>query len=167
MRRRAEPTRGALNRVQPDDVLNVSLTAIPEMLVGIMFFPLALAWLLPGIVVLGILQLMNDSAEIKQPLTIALIVLSLVFYWVVKKAFLPAIGQLSPFAAWIDLPEAVASFLTVAYPIFTMALGILVAEWRRRKSDSLLAPVIYFFMITLVDSLLTLAIYGLQFFGAS
>ncbi len=113
-----------------------------------------------------ILRLASNDEDVTQRLSQFLLVLALVSYQISKLLFLPDMLIYVPFSAWLDLPEGLGGVLRIAVPIMIAGLGITAAEWRRRRSsDSPPSSLAYYMTIIIVDTLLTLSVYGVIFLG--
>lgn len=154
--------RSTLDRLSGGDVASTALSGGLEVVAGILFFPLACLWIFPGLALIGILHLWRGESELTQPLTIVVIVLSVILSQIVKFLFLPTISFYVPFSAWLDISPRWEDPLRVFVPVLTMGIGLLAAILMRRRNDSGLA---FFFVFITVDALLTLAIYGVNFLG--
>ncbi|MEW5985579.1 MAG: hypothetical protein AB1791_03000, partial [Chloroflexota bacterium] len=158
----APAARAYLDRQTFDDVANALLTGGMEGLTGVLFFPLAMGWLLPGVVVLGLYKLRRDDERVTDWLSIVLLVVAVAFYQVTKLAFLPRILTYVPFSAWLDVPAGWSFPLRMAVPALFFLAGVGAAEMVRRRRASTL---IYYLTLCGVDALLTLAVYGVNFLG--
>lgn len=160
----ADAARGAIDSLSGDDVASATLAGLMEAAAGILFFPLALGWLLPGVLLLGIWKLKKEDAGLSHPVTLVMFVVSLILYQLVKLAFLPTILSYVPFSAWIDISPSLGALLRPTVPIFTLVAGVVLAEWlRRRRGDA--TAFFYFIIACGVDAFLTLAVYGVNFMG--
>jgi hypothetical protein len=157
-----EEGRSALSRMTGGDIASTAMSGGMEVIAGMLFFPLACVWIFPGLLLIGILHLWRGESELNRPLTIVVIVLSVIIAEIVKLAFLPTISSYVPFSAWLDIPSRWDDTLRLLVPVITLAIGLLVAifVYRRNKSGLLFA-----FVLIGVDALLTLAVYGVNFLG--
>jgi hypothetical protein len=136
-----------------------------EAITGIFLFPFAFPWMVVGLVIMIILRLARNDEDVTQPLSLFLLVVSILSYQGSKLLFLPDILIYTPFSAWLDLPPGPGSFFRIAVPILIFSFGIVIAEWRRRKSTSPISSLNYFINVILVDTILTLSVYGVIFLG--
>ena len=155
----------SLERLGGSDILFAIFQGGMEGLVGITFLPIiGFGWLLPGMLIMVIVKLIRDQDSLTElkywiPLSIAILI-----YYFVKFATLPTISTYVPFSAWLDIPNAFGAPLRIAVPLLIFIIGILVADLvRRRKSQS---ATVFYITFVLVDALLTLAIYGVNFLGS-
>lgn len=156
--------RDEINALTGGDVANLALTAFFEGVVGLLFFPLALIWLAPGILVLGLYHMRNETESAERPLSRVLLVVGLLVYQVVKILFMPAILSYVPFSAWLDIGETPAMVLRIITPVLIFGIGLLLAEWVRRRGETV-STVLYYFVVTGIDATLTLLVYGVNFIG--
>jgi len=158
--------KGRLDRVGLADIPNLILSGGLEALTGIMLFPFAFPWMAIGLVIMIVLRLARNDEDVTQPLSKALLALALLSYQVSKLLFLPDMLVYIPFSAWLDIPEGVGMFLRVAVPIIIIILGVGAAEWRRRRrGDSPTSSLGYYVTVVIIDTLLTLSVYGVIFLG--
>ncbi len=154
--------RQALDRMSGGDVASTALGGGIEVVAGMLFFPLACVWIFPGLLLIGLLHLYRGESELRDPLTLVVLLVSVVASQIVKFAFLPTISFYIPFSAWLDISPSWEEPLRYMVPIMTLGTGILAAFLLRKRYDSALA---FFFIVIAVDALLTLAIYGVNFLG--
>jgi hypothetical protein len=131
---------------------------------GILFFPFALVWFIPGAIILAIWKLRNDDENVSDQSSRILIAVAVLSYLAMKALFLPSILSYVPFSAWIDVPEGLDYVLRIFVPLLIFAVGILVAEIVRRRRPEM-SSLLYFFILCGVDAILTLAIYGVNYLG--
>ncbi len=153
-----------LDSLDSDDFIEATLTGALEGVVGIAFFPLALLWFLPGGIILGVRQLRRDDDDPRQLGARVLIVISILLYEYTKLLVLPTVLSYVPFSAWLEIPQSWWLPLRISYPVITLALGFVAAQWvlRRRAHTS---PLSYFFILAATDAVLTLGVYGVAFLG--
>ncbi len=129
-----------------------------------MFFPLALVWLAPGLLVLGIYHMRHETESLDRPVSRLLLVVGLVVYQIVKILFMPAILSYVPFSAWLDIGDIAGRILQIITPVLIFGAGIVVAEIVRRRRETV-STALYYLAIGGVDALLTLLVYGVNFSG--
>ncbi len=161
----APEARDVLNRVSLEDIPNLILSGGLEAITGILLFPFAFPWMAVGLVIMIILRLARNDEDVTQPLSLFLLVVAILSYQVSKLLFLSDILIYIPFSAWLDLPPGPGSFFRIIVPIVIFGLGIVTAEWRRRRSKSPISSLNYFINVILVDTILTLSVYGVIFLG--
>lgn len=152
----------ALDRFRAEDAANIALSGGIEALAGVLFFPLACIWLLPGLVLIGLWHLWRGDSNLHNKGTIIVLVISIIVSQFMKILFLPTITTYVPFSAWFDVSLRWEQILLFAVPMITMLVGLLVAYLMRRRTPSGLA---FFFWFTATDAVLTLAIYGVTILG--
>ena len=154
--------RAELDRMQVNDVANVALSGGIEILAGVLFFPLACIWLVPGLFLIGLWHLWRGDSDLNNRGTIVVLVISIIVSQVMKFLFLPTITTYVPFSAWFDVSPTWELPLQLIMPVLTLSAGLLVAYLMRRRTPSGLA---FFFWFTATDAILTLAIYGVTILG--
>lgn len=160
--------RAAIDRLRAKDIAGVAIAGLMESVVGILLFPFALLWVVPGAVLLGVFHIRRaeesmDMAPLR-PGVFFLLILALGLYYFTKLSFLPTILEYVPFSAWLDVPPAWQGPLRLLVPLAVLATAVLVAEWMRRRRPATSA-LLYYFVVCGVDTLFTLAIYGVNFLG--
>ena len=156
-----------LDRIALEDLPSLALEGGMEAATGILLFPFAFPWMAIGFVIMVGLRLFRNDEDVTQRLSQFLLVVSLISYQLSKLVILPDILLYVPFSAWLDVPEGAGNVLKVLVPIIIIGLGISVAEYRRRKrqSDSPMSSLGYYMTAVLVDTVITLAIYGVILMG--
>ena len=154
-----------LDRVALNDMSTLIFSGGLEAITGILLFPFAFPWMAIGFVMMIVLRLVRNDEDVTQPLSTFLVVLALLSYQVSKLLLLPDMLVYVPFSAWLDIPEGVGVVFKIVIPIIIIGLGIAVAEWRRRHRNSPVSSLGYYMTAVLVDTVLTLSIYGVIFLG--
>ena len=154
-----------LDRISFSDLPNLILSGGLEAITGILLFPFAFPWMAVGLVLMIIWRLMHNDEDISLMLSKVLLVIALLSYQISKLLFLPDILVYVPFSAWLDIPAKLELFFRIAVPVVIFGIGIAVAEWRRRQRTSPPSALSYYLYVILVDTALTLAIYGVIFLG--
>jgi len=152
----------ALNRMEVNDFATVAMNGGIEVIAGMLFFPLACVWLVPGFLIIGLYHFWKGESDMKEPATIILLVISIAVSQAMKFMFLPTIMTYVPFSAWLDIPTGWHSAMIVIVPGLTTVIGLLFAWFMHKRTESGLA---FFFWFTAIDAILTLAIYGVNFLG--
>lgn len=154
----------ALDQLNAGDFINAIFQGGMEGLVGITFLPIiGFGWLLPGMVVVGIVKLKWDLDFLTHwyfwiPLSIAILI-----FYVAKFATLPTISTYVPFSAWLDIPEGVGEILRIITPALIFVIAFLFANQRRLHHTQ--SAIMFYLAFALVDAALTLAIYGVNLLG--
>ncbi len=154
--------RAELDRLEVNDVANVLFSGGIEVVTGVLFFPLACIWLVPGLLLIGLWHLWRGDSELNNIGTILVLIVSILVSQFMKFMFMPTITTYVPFSAWLDLSPSWQQPLLFIVPLLTMLIGLLVAFLMRRRTPSGLA---FFFWFTATDAVLTLAIYGVTILG--
>ena len=154
----------ALERLTAGDIINAIFQGGMEGLVGVAFLPvIGFGWLLPGMVVVGIVKFFRDQDNLVAWYHWIPLIFALLLYHVVKLATLPTIASYVPFSAWVDIPARVGEPLRVIVPLLIFVIAFLVANRILQKKTQ--SAAVFYISFTLVDALLTLAIYGVNFLG--
>ena len=157
--------KASLDTLTGEDWATAAFAGFFEGATGMAFFPLAMLWLLPGGLILGIRQLRVDDDEVSGFVSFTLIGLSLILYQFTKVLVLPTTLSYIPFSAWIEIPSSWEWLLRIGYPLFTFTIGLVAAEILRRKRPST-SSLLYFFTVAMIDAAFTLAVYGVAFLGS-
>jgi len=146
------------------DLPTLLLTGGLEGITGIMLFPLAFPWMVIGLVILGVWRLIKNEESLDNVASRVLLVIAVISFHGSKALFMPTIIEYVPFSAWIDLPPEWLLSVRIGVPLIIFGIALTIAEWLRRKFGP--STLRYFISIVLVDTALTLAIYGVNFLGA-
>ena len=157
--------KAALDRISFSDLPNLILSGGLEAVIGILLFPFAFPWMFIGLVIMIVWRLVRNDEDLSLPLSRILLVIAVISYQASKILFLPDVILYVPFSAWTDIPQQLGLVLRVGVPLLIFSLGIVAAEWRRRRQDSSPSSLSYYLSIVIVDIVLTLAIYGVIFLG--
>ena len=161
----ASQAKTRLDRVSFSDLPNLILSGGLEAITGILLFPFAFPWMAVGLLILIIWRLIRNDEDMSIPISKVLLGVALLSYQISKLLFLPDIMIYVPFSAWLDIPPGMGLFLKIAVPLVIFGVGFAVAEWRRRQRTSPPSALSYYLFVILVDTVLTLAIYGVIFLG--
>jgi hypothetical protein len=156
--------RSELNQLGRADLFQALAGGGLEAFTGALFFPFSLIWFVPGGLLLGIWKLRRDDETIDDAGSRVLLLVAIVLYEGTKILFLPSMVSYVPFSAWLDVPPAFGTVLQIMVPILSFALGVLVAEWIRRRREGT-STLLYFFAVCGIDAIITLMIYGVNFLG--
>ena len=158
--------REVLDRPSLQDITTLILAGGLESLTGILLFPLAFPWMFPGLVVVVIWRLVKNDEDLTNRVSQILLVLSVLLYQGSKVVIFPTMVDYVPFSAWVDIPSAWQLVLRIMVPLLILGISVGVAEWFRRRKESEASTLTYYFVVVVVDTVLTLAIYGVNFLGA-
>jgi hypothetical protein len=153
----------ALDQIEGGDLINTALQGGIEGVATILLFPLAIPWIVPGYVLIGLWKVYRDYESLADLSSWIVLAVALILFEITKFIFLPTIVTYVPFSAWIDIPNGLTVPLRIGYPIVTLALGILFAEINRRRGSE--STLLYYTIVIFTDLLLTLAVYGVAFLG--
>jgi hypothetical protein len=160
----APQARENLDSLGFDDLSSLFLTGALEAITGVLLFPLAIPWMVVGLVILVIWRLARNEEDLTHWSSRILVAIAIISFELSKFLFMPTIVEYMPFSAWIDIPADWQLFVRIATPLVILAIALIAAEWLRRKRTPSTLP--YFFTVVVVDTVLTLSIYGVTFLGA-
>lgn len=163
----ATDIRKALGGITRDDVGRLGAETLFGFLGGVMLAPLALAWVVAPLVVLGLTSVIRRRDEsFTSPGVIISLTLAIAAYWASKLALMPTIRDYVPFSAWLPfIPSALGPFLQVGVPLLISGLALAVA-WRYTYGHERSSPFFFLLIYVAVDGVLTMAVYGVTFYGA-
>ena len=154
----------AINRFDPGDATALLLTGAMESVVGLLFMPLAVIWMLPGAALTALWRMRRQEEQAESVGSRIVFIIAIALYQILKILFMPAIQTYVPFSAWLDLPTAWHEPLIMLVPLSVFLFSIVVAEIVRRRREETSTP-LYFFIVAGVDAALTLIVYGVNFLG--
>lgn len=162
--------REAISAFDSADTASVASDAVFGLLSGVLLLPIALVWLMVPLGAVGLTSLIRKEDEpIYAVGTVVGLVLALASFWYGKYLTLQILDMTNyvPFSAWIpQISSQIANLLRIVVPVLIFVVSILFA-WRQtyaKENRSVLFFVIYY---SLLDSLISLAIYGLLIYGAA
>jgi hypothetical protein len=164
----APDIRAALRSLTWDDLGRLGPEVLFGLLGGVVLVPLALAWIIAPLVVFGLSSVIRRQDESFTSLGV-LISLALVIaaYWVSKLLLMPTIPNYVPFSAWLPIiPTAFNLPLQVGVPLLITGLALAIA-WRYTYGRDRPSPFFFLLIYMAVDSVLTMAVYGVTFYGAA
>jgi hypothetical protein len=162
--------RESISSFDSADTFSVASDAIFGLLSGVLLLPIALVWLLIPFAAIGLTSLIRKEDE---PIfgigTILGIGLALAGFWFGKYFSLQILDMTDyvPFSAWIpQISSQQANLLRFIVPMLIFVVSVIFAWWQTyaKQNRSVLFFVIYY---AVLDSLLSLAIYGLLVYGAA
>ncbi len=160
----APQIRAVSDKFSLGDMINLGLRGGFEGLAAVMFLPLALPLLVPGLLLLLLGTWITRKNTLDNAALWGVMGAAFALYHGSKFVFLPDIVRYVPFSAWIDIPAGATTAVQVGVPLGIAFIAVLAAETiRRRRTESAL---IYYFTLTLTDTVLTLAVYGVLLLGA-
>jgi hypothetical protein len=163
----APDIRGALSGLTWGEFGPLAAETLFGLLTGAVLVPLALLWILPAMVILGLTSVIRrDDESFSSPGVIVSLALAITAYWVTKLAFMPTVRDYVPFSAWLPfLPPALNLPLQVGVPLLITGLALAVA-WRYTYGGERPSPFFFLLIYAVVDGALTMAVYGVTFYGA-
>ena len=158
-------SKATLDRVTSRDVFNFVMVAGMEGFTSMMLFPvMGLSWILPGLILMGLWSFRGGRDSLREPSTWFPFLVAIALFIMTKLIFLPTILTYTPFSAWASVPGKLALPMRIAVPVIIFAISLLAAYALRQRFAY--SPIIVYLTIVLIDSLLTLSIYGVNFMGA-
>ncbi|GAB4527856.1 MAG: hypothetical protein Kow0063_03540 [Anaerolineae bacterium] len=163
----APDVRQALGKVTWGDIGQLGAETVFGLLAGVVLTPLALAWIVAPLLVLGLTSLLRRKDErFTSPGVLASLVLAIGAYWISKLALMPTIRDYVPFSAWLPfIPPAFGLPLQVLTPLLITGLALMLA-WRYTYAQDRPSPFFFLAIYAAVDAILTMAVYGVTFYGA-
>lgn len=153
-----------LDRLDEQDLMHTALQGSVEGLSGLAMFPFALVWIAPGLLLLGVVELVWGQEGLTEEVSRALLGIAIVLYLAAKLVLFPTVLTYVPLSAWLDLPRAWQVILRVGVPIGSLGLGLLVAlRVRKQRSPS---NFVFYFTAAAIDAVITLVVYGINFWSA-
>ena len=158
--------RAAFNRLSVADITQMLAETLFGLASGMVLFWFPLIWLIGSLAVLFLTSpLRREDQPLLRPGTLISLALIVAAFWVVKLFVFPGMFAYVPFSAWIPvLPQSWYEPLRIATPVVIglIALGTALHFTYQRDNRS---PLYFTLIYGLVDGLLTLAVYGVIFWG--
>jgi hypothetical protein len=157
----------AFNPLTVSDVTDLTAATIFGLLTGVLLAPVAaVLFLVLPMLVVGLTTIIRRGEQsFRSPGTIISIILAIAIFQVAKVAALPGMIDYVPFSAWLPLPDGVKVPLQIIVPLIIMIVAVWTA-WNftyRRKAES---PLYFMILYVAIDTLFTMSIYGVLFYGA-
>lgn len=158
--------RNSVNQIRTADVVQVIAESLFGLASGVVLLPFVLVWLLAGVVVIALTWwARKEDQPLFKPGTLITLGLAIGVYWFAKTFMFPAIFEYVPFSAWIPvIPDSWELPLRFGVPILISLIGIYTAlrftYLARNRS-----PLFFMLIFGLIDGVMTLAIYGVIFWG--
>jgi hypothetical protein len=155
-----------LGEITSGDVSQIVAETLFGMASGVVLIPMGLVWMLASVIIIGVTGWMRkEDQPILAPGTLASILLAIAAFWATKLFIFPTLFSYVPFSAWIPLlPDGIKPVLRYSVPILISLIAVLIAyryTYGRQQRSALFFTLIY----GMIDGLLTLAIYGVIFWG--
>jgi len=160
----APDARAELDRPTFRDITTVILAGGLESVTGILLFPLAFPWMFPGLILLVGWRLIRNDEDLTNKFSLILLATAIILYQGSKVLIFPTMVDYVPFSAWVDVPNGWQLALRLGIPIVILGISIGVSEGFRKKSAQ--STLRYYLAVVIVDTILTLAVYGVNFLGA-
>lgn len=160
----APAMREAINALDAGDAANLILTSGMESVVGLLFMPLVVIWMLPGALLSVFWRMRHQDEDAARPASRIVFVVGIALYQILKVMFMPAIQSYVPFSAWLDIAPALREPLILLVPVAIFLIALAVAELFRLRREETSTP-LYFLIVAAVDGALTLVVYGVNFLG--
>jgi len=160
----APDARPKLDRLNLHDIKTVILVGGMESVSGILLFPLTLPWMFPGLILLVGWRLKRNDEDMTNKTSLILLVIAILSYQILKILIFPTMVDYVPFSAWVDVPGGWQLALRIGIPMIILGIAIGIAEWLRRRSTP--STLRYYLVVVISDTILTLAVYGVNFMGA-
>ena len=154
--------RQALSPLTSGDIGRMVVNTVFGMLTGAVFFPVAmLLWLvLPLLILAATWPLRRHSAVITSRWSLISIALALLAYWGVKLVTFARAKYYVPFSGWIPIiPSWLGVVLQIGVPITIALVAFATASYAVKRIQNKSA-VVFVVFYALVDSFLTMAVYG-------
>ena len=163
----APDIREALGRLTWGDAGQLGPEILFGLLGGVVLVPLALAWIVVPMVVLGVTSVIRRKDERITNLGVIIsLALAIAAYWVSKLLLMSTIRDYVPFSAWLPfIPPALNLPLQVGVPLLITGLALGVA-WRYTYGSERPSPFFFLLIYAAIDAALTMAVYGVTFYGA-
>lgn len=147
------------------DVVLSTLDTAWGMSSGLGVIPLALAWMIPGLMFATVVQIIRVDGEMRfLPEKIAMGV-AVILYLVIKMTLLPGTFTYVPFSAWVPLlPDVLATILRLATPVLILVFALGTSYYLIVKTGQRQLLWMYIFF-AIADTLPTMLLYGPSFLG--
>ena len=158
--------RNAFDRLSFSDVSQMIAESLFGIASGVVLFWFPLIWMMASLVVLFLTSpLRKEDAPLHHPGTLISLVLALAAFWMAKLFIFPNMFSYVPFSAWIPiLPESWSAPLRIGTPlVIGLAAALLAIRFTYARDNR--SPLFFTLFYGLTDGLLTLAIYGVIFWG--
>jgi hypothetical protein len=163
----APDIREALSRLTWGDAGKLGPEILFGLLGGVVLVPLALAWIVVPVVVLGLTSVIRRKEESFTSIGVIIsLALAIAAYWVGKLLLMSTIRDYVPFSAWLPfIPSALNLPLQLGVPLLITGLALAVA-WRYTYGSERHSPFFFLLIYAAIDAALTMAVYGVTFYGA-
>jgi len=162
----ASSLRTAFDRLSFADVSQMIAETLFGLASGVVLFWFPLIWLIGSLIALFLTSpLRKEDQPLLHPGTLVSLAIAVAVFWVTKLFVFPGMFSYVPFSSWIPvLPESWFDPLRLATPVVIGLVALYTAFHFTYRRDSR-SPLFFTLIYGLVDGLLTLAIYGVIFWG--
>lgn len=156
----------ALQGITGDDLGRLTAETGFALLSGLLFFPLALLWLIfPVVIILASSFLRREGESLRRRGTLISVTLAVASYWFVKLLVIPGLFVTTPFSPWYPvMPAWLAQGFRFLVPIAVSSLGF-VAAWLFTYRRGRHSPLFFILLFGIVDGALSMAIYAESLIG--
>lgn len=159
--------KAAYNPLTFNDITELTAATVFGLLTGVLLAPVvAVLFLVLPMIIVGLTSILRRGEQtLRSPGTIISFTLAIIVYQVGKFAAFPGMSDYVPFSAWLPIPSLLKVPLQIIVPLAIM-IGAIFSAWHftyRRKTES---PLYFMILFVAVDTLFTMAIYGVLFYGA-
>jgi hypothetical protein len=160
----------AISQFDSSDAINIASDAIFGLFSGMILVPIGLVWLLIPLVLIGLTTPIRREDEPFYALgTLISVILALLGFWFSKYFSLQVLDNTEyvPFSAWIpQISGQQADLLRIVVPLLIFIVSAVFA-YRRTYAQSNRSVLFFFLFYSVLDSLLSTAVYGLLIYGAA
>ena len=158
--------RNAFDRLTFTDVTQMAAESLFGIASGVVLFWFPLIWLMSSLIILFLSSpLRREDAPLYHPGTLISLILTLAAFWIAKLFIFPSMFSYVPFSAWIPIiPESWFNPLRIGTPI-VIGLAALFIAIRFTYARDNRSPLFFTIFYGLFDGVVTLALYGVIFWG--
>ena len=163
----APDIQGALRSLTALDIGRFAGATTFGLVTGALLAPIAaVLWLLIPLAILALTSpLRRGDQQLSSPGTAVSLFLAVAAYLAVKFLSIPGIRDYVPFSAWLPLPEWLQAPLQYVVPVAITIVALLTA-WHFTYRRGRTSPLFFIMIFAAMDSVLTLAVYGVVVLGA-
>jgi hypothetical protein len=157
----------ASNELTSEDIGNLTFETIFGLVSGLLLIPFVIAWgLVPTLFIFFSSAFRRDGEPFTARGTLLTVALAFALYWASKLLIMPGILEYVPFSAWLPIiSPGLGQVLRFGVPLLVsaFALGFAWHMTYRRERNS---PLFFLLTFVAVDGMISIAIYGVIFYGA-
>lgn len=162
--------RQSISRFDGSDTVSVVGDTLFGLFSGVILVPIGLVWLLAPLVLIGVTTIIRKEDEpFYAPGSLISIALALIGFWYSKYFSLQILDMVNyvPFSAWIpQISGQGANLVRILVPLVIFLVSAIFA-YRRTYAQSNRSVLFFMLFYSLLDSLLSAAVYGLLIYGAA